>query len=35
MGSGHRRIDPIVAEIKKMENKIKELETANDILKKP
>lgn len=34
VGSGHKRIDPKMAEIRKMEKKIKELETANDILKR-
>lgn len=34
VGSGHKRIDPQTAEIRTMEKKIKELEAANDILKK-
>ena len=34
VGSGHKRIDPKAAEIKAMEKRIKELETANDILKR-
>lgn len=34
VGSGHKRIDPKTVEIKAMEKKIKELEAANDILKK-
>ena len=34
MGSGHKRLDPKTAEIKAMEKKIKELEAANDILKR-
>ena len=34
VGSGNKRMDPKTAEIKSMEKKIKELEAANDILKK-
>lgn len=34
MGSGHKRIDPKTAEVKALEKKIKELEAANDILKR-
>jgi len=34
VGSGNKRIDPKTAEIKVMEKKIKELEAANDILKR-
>ena len=34
VGSGHLRIDPKTAEIAALEKKIKELESANDILKK-
>lgn len=34
VGSGHKRIDPKMAEVKALEKKIKELEAANDILKK-
>jgi len=34
VGSGYKRIDPKLAEIKLMEKKIKDLEAANDILKK-
>ena len=34
VGSGHKRIDPKTAELKAMTKKIKELETANDILKR-
>lgn len=34
VGSGNKRMDPKTAEIRTMEKKIKELEAANDILKK-
>mgnify|MGYP001058145925 CR=1 FL=1 len=34
VGSGHQRIDPQTAQVKALEKKIKELESANDILKK-
>jgi transposase len=34
VGSGNKRLDPKTAEIRTMEKKIKELEAANDILKK-
>jgi transposase len=34
VGSGHQRVDPKTAEIRVLEKKIKELESANDILKK-
>ena len=34
VGSGNKRVEPKTAEIKAMEKKIKELEAANDILKK-
>ena len=34
VGSGHKRVDPQTVEIRAMEKKIKELEAANDILKK-
>ncbi|MCI0184438.1 transposase [Sulfoacidibacillus ferrooxidans] len=34
VGSGHPRIDPKTAELKGLEKKIRELESANDILKK-
>ena len=34
VGSGHPRVDPKTAEIRSLEKKIKELESANDILKK-
>ncbi|KYP81791.1 transposase [Ferroacidibacillus organovorans] len=34
VGSGHQRIDPKTAEMKGLEKKIRELESANDILKK-
>ncbi|MCL5780154.1 MAG: transposase [Firmicutes bacterium] len=34
VGSGHKRVDPKTAEIRAMEKKIKELEAANDILKR-
>lgn len=34
LGSGHPRIDPKTAEVMALEKKIKELESANDILKK-
>ena len=34
VGSGHQRIDPKTAEWRALEKKIKELESANDILKK-
>ncbi|MEW5920751.1 MAG: transposase [Bacillota bacterium] len=34
VGSGHQRIDPKTAEIKALEKKIKDLEAANDILKR-
>jgi transposase len=34
VGSGHKRVDPKTVEIKAMEKKIKDLETANDILKR-
>ena len=34
VGSGHQRIDPKTAEFRAMEKKIRELESANDILKK-
>lgn len=34
VGSGNKRLDPQTAEIRAMEKKIKELEAANDILKK-
>ena len=34
VGSGNKRVDPKIAEIKAMEKKIKDLEAANDILKK-
>lgn len=34
IGSGHKRLEPKTAEIKAMEKKIKELEDANDILKR-
>ena len=34
VGSGNKRIDPQISELRKMEKKIKELEVANDILKK-
>ena len=34
VGSGHQRIDPKTAELKGLEKKIRELESANDILKK-
>jgi transposase len=34
VGSGHKRFDPKTVEIRAMEKKIKELEAANDILKR-
>jgi len=34
VGSGNKRIDPKTAEVRAMEKKIKELEVANDILKR-
>jgi len=34
VGSGNKRIDPKTAEIRAMEKKVKQLEAANDILKK-
>lgn len=34
VGSGNKRIDPKTTEIRAMEKKVKELEAANDILKK-
>lgn len=34
VGSGHQRLDPKIAQVKALETKIKELESANDILKK-
>lgn len=34
VGSGHQRIDPKTAEVRTLEKKIRELESANDILKK-
>lgn len=34
VGSGNKRVDPRIAEIKAMEKKIKDLEAANDILKR-
>lgn len=34
VGSGHKRLDPKTAEIRAMEKKIKDLEIANDILKR-
>ncbi|MHB1406852.1 MAG: hypothetical protein ACYCV0_14855, partial [Desulfitobacteriaceae bacterium] len=34
VGSGHQRLDPKTAQVKALEKKIKELESANDILKK-
>ncbi|MDD2372366.1 MAG: transposase, partial [Syntrophomonadaceae bacterium] len=34
VGSGNKRMDPKTAEIRVMQKKVKELETANDILKK-
>ncbi len=34
VGSGHQRIDPKTAELKRLEKKIKEFKSANDILKK-
>lgn len=34
VGSGHQRLDPKTAEFRALEKKIKELESANDILKK-
>jgi transposase len=34
VGSGHLRVDPKAAEVRALEKKIKELESANDILKK-
>ena len=34
VGSGHQRIDPKMAEVRALEKKIRELESANDILKK-
>jgi len=34
VGSGHKRVDPKTAEIRAMEKKIKELEAANDILRR-
>lgn len=34
VGSGHKRIDPKIAEVKALEKKIRELEAANDILNK-
>jgi len=34
VGSGNKRLDPKTAEIREMEKKIKELEVANDILKR-
>ncbi|MDA8229371.1 MAG: transposase [Desulfitobacterium hafniense] len=34
VGSGNKRIDQKTAEVKAMEKKIKELEAANDILKR-
>lgn len=34
VGSGNKRIDPKTAEVRAMEKKIKELEAANDILKR-
>jgi len=34
VGSGHPRLDPKTAEMRALEKKIKELESANDILKK-
>lgn len=34
VGSGHKRIDSKTAETKAMEKKIKDLEAANDILKR-
>jgi transposase len=34
VGSGNKRMDPKTAEIRAMQKKVKELEAANDILKK-
>ncbi|PKM90801.1 MAG: transposase [Firmicutes bacterium HGW-Firmicutes-12] len=34
VGSGHPRVDPKTIEMRALEKKIKELESANDILKK-
>ena len=34
VGSGNKRVEPKTAEIKSMEKKIRELEIANDILKR-
>lgn len=34
VGSGRKRVDPKTTEIRTMEKKIKELEAANDILKR-
>jgi len=34
VGSGNQRIDPKMVETRALEKKMKELETANDILKK-
>lgn len=34
VGSGHKRVDSKTAEIKAMEKKIRDLEAANDILKR-
>lgn len=34
VGSGHKRIDQKIAEIRVLEKQIKELEAANDILKR-
>lgn len=34
VGSGNQRIDPKMVETRALEKKVKELETANDILKK-
>ena len=34
VGSGHQRMDPKTDELKGLEKKIRELESANDILKK-
>ena len=34
VGSGNKRVDPKTAEIRAMQKKVRELEAANDILKK-
>lgn len=34
VGSGHKRLDPKTAETRALEKKIRDLESANDILKK-